>query len=143
MANVADIVMTDTLIVVKGDLSLDSSDRRLSPNGIRRALVHDLNDRLTINYDCDYPNGVQIRGNLVVDGLFVKGNAGFAGQITTPDLLLGAAAEPPVVRPGEVPSGASTWGVTPVDVKEVIQELQSQIQKLQKRIAALEGKPHS
>jgi hypothetical protein len=35
----------------------------------RRALVHDINDTLTINYDRDYAGGVVICGNVRVDGL--------------------------------------------------------------------------
>jgi hypothetical protein len=44
------------------DLMLDHPDRR-RPNrgGPRRALVHDFNDGLTINYNNDYPGGVTLK----------------------------------------------------------------------------------
>jgi hypothetical protein len=44
------------------DLLLDHPDRRLNNRGVRRALVHDQRDGLTINYNGDYPGGVTIVG---------------------------------------------------------------------------------
>lgn len=51
------------------DFMLDSPGRRhggASP--YRRALVHDFQDGLTINYAGDYPGGVTVTGNVVVTG---------------------------------------------------------------------------
>jgi hypothetical protein len=47
--------------VLASDLVLDSSARR-KPNGprFRRALVHDENDGLTVNFAGDYPGGVTV-----------------------------------------------------------------------------------
>ena len=43
------------------DLALDSPERRGPRGGTqRRALVHDFNDGLTVNYRGDYPGGVTI-----------------------------------------------------------------------------------
>jgi len=43
------------------DLLLENpARRRLNTHAIRRALVHDQNDGLTINYNNDYPGGVTI-----------------------------------------------------------------------------------
>jgi hypothetical protein len=42
------------------DFLLDSSARRSTNKGMRRALVHDQRDGLTINYNRDYPGGVTI-----------------------------------------------------------------------------------
>ena len=48
---------------------LDSPLRRQPGSGPRRrALVHDAQDGLTINFDGDYPGGVTVVGNLVVTG---------------------------------------------------------------------------
>lgn len=44
------------------DLILDSTSRRGGRPGLRRALVHDTNDGLTINFNGDYPGGVTIHG---------------------------------------------------------------------------------
>lgn len=43
------------------DLLLDSPARRKKNGGHRRALVHDGDDGLTINFNGDYPGGVTIR----------------------------------------------------------------------------------
>lgn len=51
------------------DLMLDSPARRRGgPSPHRRALVHDTNDGLTLNYAGDYPGGVGITGNARVTG---------------------------------------------------------------------------
>src|SRR5262245_11243515 len=54
-------ILCDNLNVRGHDLLLDSASRRApgSP-GFRRALVHDGNDGLTINFNGDYPGGVTI-----------------------------------------------------------------------------------
>ena len=51
------------------DFMLDSAGRR-HPGGpaYRRALVHDFQDGLTINYNGDYRGGVTVVGNLAVTG---------------------------------------------------------------------------
>lgn len=43
------------------DILLDSPARRKKSGGHRRALVHDSDDGLTINFNGDYPAGVTIR----------------------------------------------------------------------------------
>ncbi len=44
------------------DFILDSPQRHKGPGAFRRALVHDFNDGLTINWTGDYPGGVTIIG---------------------------------------------------------------------------------
>ncbi len=118
------------------DIMLDASDRRLSQGGFRRALVHDPHDRLTINYNHDYPNGVQIEGQLVVDGLFVRGKAGFAGGIDTPDITVGHPSEPPLVTVGGPPPGGGSSGL---DLVGAVRALEQEIAQLKARVAALEA----
>jgi hypothetical protein len=69
------VVQGRVLKVAGSDLVLDSPERRRenkSPN--RRALVHDFQDGLTINFNGDYPGGVTVDGNAVVTGdLFLGG----------------------------------------------------------------------
>lgn len=48
------------------DLMLDSPARRRGGSPYRRALVHDFQDGLTINFAGDYPGGVTVAGNLAV-----------------------------------------------------------------------------
>ena len=59
------------------DFMLDSPGRRRGgPSAFRRALVHDEQDGLTLNFAGDYPGGVSVHGNLVVTGdLKVAGTA--------------------------------------------------------------------
>jgi hypothetical protein len=42
------------------DLIIDSPSRRSNAAGVRRALVHDGGDGLTINFNHDYPGGVTL-----------------------------------------------------------------------------------
>lgn len=56
------------------DVHLDNASRRVNNTGSRRALVHDFQDGLTLNWATDYPGGVTIRGavkcpeSLIVNG---------------------------------------------------------------------------
>jgi hypothetical protein len=51
------------------DLMLDAQSRRRGgPSTHRRALVHDYNDGLTLNYAGDYPGGVTLTGDARVSG---------------------------------------------------------------------------
>jgi hypothetical protein len=50
---------------VASDFMLDKQDRRKNNTPSRRALVHDFNDGLTLNWDGDYPGGVTINGSII------------------------------------------------------------------------------
>jgi hypothetical protein len=52
------------LYVRHHDLHLDHAARRSANGGYRRALVHDLQDGLTLNWARDYPGGVTINGEV-------------------------------------------------------------------------------
>ena len=71
------IVEGRVLKTTASDFMLDSPGRRRGgPSPFRRALVHDAQDGLTINFGGDYPGGVTVTGNLVVTGdLKVAGTA--------------------------------------------------------------------
>lgn len=103
------------------DLMLDAAARRITPTGHRRALVHDHNDRLTINYAGDYPNGVRVNGQTLMQTLYVDEKARFASGIVTPNITLGQPAAPPVVTPGGPPPGGGEWGL---DVGATIKRLE-------------------
>ncbi len=63
------ILEGSVLKTTASDLMLDSPGRRRggsSPH--RRALVHDSQDGLTINFAGDYPGGVTVTGNLAITG---------------------------------------------------------------------------
>lgn len=63
------------------DLHLDHPARRSNAAGHRRALVHDFNDGLTINWASDYPGGVTIRGNVNVPGAMTVAGVDVAATI--------------------------------------------------------------
>lgn len=50
------------------DLCVDSQDRRKNTTPHRRALVHDFQDGLTVNWGNDYPAGVTLRGVRSIEG---------------------------------------------------------------------------
>lgn len=52
----------------QADVVLDYAPRRKNATPWRRALVHDFNDGLTINWARDYPGGVTINGPLKING---------------------------------------------------------------------------
>lgn len=57
--------LTGTALTLKHwDLVLDNDSRRKSATGSRRALVHDFNDGLTLNWAKDYPGGITMRGDV-------------------------------------------------------------------------------
>jgi hypothetical protein len=75
------ILEGSVLKTTAADLMLDSPARRrggTSPH--RRALVHDAQDGLTINFAGDYPGGVTVTGNLAVTGnVAITGDLALAG----------------------------------------------------------------
>lgn len=140
----SDVTLDGDYVVVDGhwtklrthDLMLDSPSRRLEQSGTRRALVHDPSDRLTINYNGDYPNGVRIAGSTVIQHLYVEGTAGFVHGIVTPSLRLGAPPQPTPYVPGAPPGGSGSWGQ---DVGSALRALEAEIAALKQRVATLEG----
>lgn len=50
------------------DLMLDSASRRKTNSPHRRALVHDFDDGLTVNWDNDYPGGVSVNSCKQIQG---------------------------------------------------------------------------
>jgi hypothetical protein len=127
------------LNVVAPDLVLDSPDRRtrISPTSpVRRALVHDQNDGLTVNYDGDYSGGIKLCGQVtVVDSIKVNGEIQFD-----------------VMRQGE--PGPHHIGFPRMETVELkayltelmngvssnIRDLYTEINNLKARVAALEGR---
>lgn len=63
------------------DVILDAPARKQSP-GLRRALVHDHRDGLTINFNGDYPGGVTVAGDLTVVGNLEVAGARIADVLT-------------------------------------------------------------
>lgn len=77
------------------DLMLDSAQRRSPGSGpLRRALVHDASDGLTLNFARDYPGGVTVEGGLAVTrDLAVTGEVTVGGVRVARDSQLQALQE--------------------------------------------------
>lgn len=118
------------------DIMLDAPSRRINQTGNRRALVHDFGDRLTINYNGDYPNGVLVSGHTTIQDLYVPNVGRFAGGIVTPSILVGVPMAPTEVSPGGPPTGGGEYGL---DLVAAVTEMQTEIAQLKARVAALEG----
>ena len=73
MANDTDIKLLDGQVKVEAtDLCVDAAARRSNNSPFRRALVHDYEDGLTLNWDNDYPGGVRIIGDLKIGGKIIS-----------------------------------------------------------------------
>lgn len=140
-------VLCDNLTVQGHDLVLDSSKRRSDDgHGHRRAIVHDQNDGLTINFGGDYPGGVTIVGVSQIIPRGVGGDLVVRGGISYEVLTWGSGDfEPGVIEHGRVvkhPTGSLFQKVT-VSLSEVIHSLQTKVSSLEARVAALEAAaPH-
>jgi hypothetical protein len=112
------------------DFMLDSAQRRRSAGGNRRALVHDQNDGLTMNFNGDYPGGV----TLVKVVEIVPRDAALAvrGAITY-------ETEQLVGDKGQGAIEGETHTIT-VNIDELFNAHQSEIVALRARIEALEAK---
>jgi len=62
------------------DIKLDNKGRRKKQNGHRRAMVHDFNDGLTLNFASDYPGGVTVNNGKIVNAT-LEGNVKSTGTL--------------------------------------------------------------
>lgn len=65
-----DMIHLEGLVVraTANDLILDAAARRRTNTPFRRALVHDFDDGLTLNWDHDYPGGVSVNACKQISG---------------------------------------------------------------------------
>jgi hypothetical protein len=127
------------LKAISSDFMLDSPERRKSggPN-FRRALVHDQNDGLTVNFAGDYPGGITLTG--VAE---ITPHPGPGPQLPNPILVVrGGISYEVDVPTGAVGQGAiegETHTIT-VNVDEALSAHQKEIVELRARIAVLEAR---
>lgn len=141
------------------DLCVDSKDRRKKDTPHRRALVHDFDDGLTVNWNYDYPGGVTIRhlklidpkgkvlsspgaihltiaGNTKIDGdVKVEGKAKFSEGAEFNDaevkkLLVHKPIDPNAVAP---PGWKPTF-----DVGSEIAALKQKVSELEKQVSSIQ-----
>ncbi len=65
----------------QADIVVDYAARRRNSTPWRRAIVHDYNDGLTLNWANDYPGGVMINGTVIIPGSLRVPNSGGAGTV--------------------------------------------------------------
>jgi len=111
------VVEARVLKAEASDFMLDSVGRRKGGGPSRRALVHDQNDGLTLNFNNDYPGGVTING---VRALDIVGPLQF--RISHHDEVLQAGGNPP--------DETVTLGDVIKTLRQEIANLQSQVAKL-------------
>ena len=109
------------------DLMLDAPSRRSNGGEWRRALVHDFQDGLTINFAGDYPGGVHVVGetsmdSLKADSLHVAHEGKFVEGVVATRVLLGH------------PDASMKF-----DVMTLLQRLQQQVEELKAEVDELKG----
>jgi hypothetical protein len=122
--------LCNTFKIQGSDLLLDSSARRhLNGPSYRRALVHDQNDGLTVNFANDYPGGVTING---VKALDVVGDLQF--RIFNQTEIITHGVDP---RNWEVVQATTET----VKLSDIIKTLRREIADLQTQVARLGQRP--
>jgi hypothetical protein len=127
-------VLCNNLNVQGHDLLLDSPARR-TPTGprFRRAMVHDANDSLTINFASDYPGGLALNGVTEVRPLRTANKI----RPVNPTLVVrgGISYE----AQGVTLEGKASTITVDVDVE--MSKLKSQVAALVAKVTALEQRP--
>jgi hypothetical protein len=124
------VVQGRVLKVEASDLMLDSAERRNGGGPFRRALVHNQNDGLSVNFSGDYPGGVTLVNVAEIipqkQTLVVRGGISYEVDVPTGAVGQGAVE-------GE------THTIT-VNLDELLNAYQAEIVKLTARVAALEAR---
>lgn len=127
------------------DFILDSPERNKGAGGpFRRALVHDFQDGLTINWAKDYPGGVTINGvvnapdKLNANAVKVSGDITIDRKDLKPQVFV---LEPGGPHGGPRPKFTKPeYDRTPLDLGITIAELLKKVADLEARVVALERK---
>lgn len=135
--HVVTIVAESATILECPDLVLDGGKGRRKGAALhRRALVHDFNDGLTLNYAGDYPSGVRVASDLTIDGNVVhKGE--IVGEVRITTLIL-QDFEPDPAAVEQEDGGPTT--MRGIDLAEELHRLRGEIRRLSDRVQKLEAK---
>jgi hypothetical protein len=123
---------------VSSDFMLDSAERRKGGGPFRRALVHDQNDGLTINFAGDYPGGVTLNAVREISPHQIK-KGPFQLEDPTPILVVRGGIEFEVHSTSITIGGDHGVKVTTLSLNGELTKLQNQISALQAKVAALEA----
>lgn len=144
-------IEADNIVRIRGkllisetwDIHLDASDRRGDAQGsrYRRALVHNPDDGLTINWANDYPSGVTVEGPTKMNGSVI-----FSNSPTVPDLRIASLPDTQEIvirKPGVLGQTGNILGTTtstsPSSLVGIIKDLRNQIEALERRVTELES----
>jgi hypothetical protein len=147
------VVMVDARVLktTAADLILDSPARhKANSHRLRRALVHNQQDGLTINFNRDYPGGVAI--NDVVDLNHRLGHLTITGVKEISAYIKAVGAAPAnggtLVMRGELMIEPLTQGgdgsipPDPVSLQRLLVDMRGEVERLTRRVAELEGRLH-
>ncbi|OFZ10061.1 MAG: hypothetical protein A3D92_11885 [Bacteroidetes bacterium RIFCSPHIGHO2_02_FULL_44_7] len=160
-ANDEVVVEAFTLKTSGADFVLDYAPRKLNNTPFRRALVHDFQDGLTLNWANDYPGGITLNGNvnlsevtgthfrmhhhdLIIDNASRRLSNTGERRALVHDISDGLT----VNWGGDYPGGVTIRGAVKCpqtltvgghDVMALITQLQNRVNDLEARVTALES----
>jgi len=156
------VIESTVLKCTASDLILDAPTRRKNQRPFRRALVHDQQDGLTINFGNDYPGGVTINDAVRINsrfGLALQGVAEISGVSTTlqrssltgggkkmalllrGDVLIEGAPAPAQRASARAGAAARRTRAQPVRLQSLLESLHAEIARLNARVDQLERRP--
>ncbi len=123
-----------TVRIAGHDLMLEVPERRKGDNPWRRALVHNENDGLTVNFDGDYPGGVTLNG--VTEITLHRDREDLLAAVLPPSLVIHGDITFEVQgvkldEPGTV--------MIPVSLTRELEKLRTEISELAAKVKALGG----
>lgn len=127
---------------ISSDFMLDHPDRRNGGGPHRRALVHDQNDGLTINFANDYHGGVTLTAVREISPHQIPEDGTFIHVDPTPILVVrgGLTFEVHSKSPLTVGGDGGGLKVTTMSLIDELTKLQNQISALQAKVTALEAR---
>jgi hypothetical protein len=141
------IVLEGRVVKAAGsDFMLDSPERRIGPSPFRRALVHDQDDSLTVNFANDYKGGVTLNAVREISPRQIPKDKFSIRLDPTPILVVHGGIQFEVHSESLLSAGDVLTGggggikVTTLSLIGELTKLQNQISALQTKVAALEAK---
>jgi hypothetical protein len=140
------IVLEGRVVKAAGsDFMLDSPERRIGRNPFRRALVHDQDDSLTVNFANDYKGGVTLNAVRELSPRQIPKDKFSIRLDPTPILVVHGGIQFEVhseslLSAGDVLTGGGGIKITTLSLIGELTKLQDQISALQAKVTALEAK---
>jgi hypothetical protein len=150
------VIDSGVLKSTAADFLLDNPSRHTGTHHLRRALVHDQRDGLTINFNSDYPGGVTINDVVALHNRFsginiynvreisafgaaTHGGTGTGGTGTgTGGMQAGSLVLRGEILIDKTPATSPGHQSDTISLHAVLTQLQDRVQQLSNRIAELE-----